>query len=179
MSNDHLSPCVRERYTSATRSSNLRDGPNHHATDILAAMAWSGGFGAILIRLKIGLDHTSYPQAIEQWRAKVTEMADKKHWPTRISPDRVANESMKYWLNNICDGCTGLRYVKHEKSPTLQSEMCPCCDGTGVKPMPFAAEIRRYAIDALTELAEIDRLVGIEASKLMRNTVVVAASQNK
>lgn len=171
---DSTKPCIRERYSAATRSSNLRDSPTHHGTDVLAAMALVGGMGGLLIRLKVGLDHTSYPQALEQWRDRVTQMADRRHWPTSIQPARVANESMKYWLNNICPECTGLKYVKHEKSPTLQSECCPCCDGTGTKPMNFAPEIRKFCLDALAELGEIDRLVGIEASKLLKRTEPVA-----
>lgn len=171
---DSTKLCIRERYTSATRSSNLRDSPMHHGTDVLAAMALVGGMGGLLIRLKVGLDHTSYPQAIEQWREHVTAIADRRHWPTSIQPARVANESMKYWINNICPECTGLGAIKHEKSPTLQAGCCPCCDGTGIKPMNFAPEIRKFCLDALAELGEIDRLVGIEASKLLKRTESIA-----
>ena len=153
---------------SATTSSNLKDDPEHHVTDILAAMALVGGLGGMMLRVKIGLDHTSYPQLIEAWKDRVTKMADLRHWPTSIKPDRVAIETLRYWLSNVCPECTGLKYTKHDKSPTLQSEVCPCCDGAGVMPMQFAGEIRKFAIDALEELSDIDVRVGIRVAKKLK-----------
>jgi hypothetical protein len=161
---------VQERYARATQASNLADDAHHHQLDIIKAVALAGGLGGLLIRVKVGLDATSYPQLVDRWKQHITRMADTKHWPTCVKPEKVAVEVLRYWLNNVCKECTGLKYVKHEKSPALKAEICPCCDGTGITPPKFANEYRRYALDAMSELEEIDLAVGINASKRLRNT---------
>jgi hypothetical protein len=159
---------VQERYARATQASNLADDAHHHQLDIIKAVALAGGLGGLLIRVKIGLDATSYPQLVGQWKLHITRMADTKHWPTCIKPEKVAVEVLRYWLNNVCAECTGVKFVRHEKSPSLKAEICPCCDGTGSQPPKFANEYRRYALDAMAELEEIDLAVGINASMRLK-----------
>lgn len=149
---------IQERYIAATQSGNLKDSAERSSADLLKAFAMVGGMGGMLVRVKIGLDASSYPQLLDSWRDHVRQLADRKHWPTCVKPEKVAAEVLRYWLNNVCPGCTGV----------VTRHICPACDGCGILPPQFAPEYRRFAIDALTELEEIDRITGINATKLLR-----------
>ena len=113
---------IQERYVSAAQSSNLIDDDRHNQTNVLCAAAlcagltelkingesfakigaMAGGLGGLLLRVKVGNDAGSYPQLLDAWVARVTYLADKKHWPTQIRPRKIAIATLEYWLNNIC-----------------------------------------------------------------------------
>lgn len=150
---------IQERYISAAQSSNLKDGAERASADFLKAYAMVGGLGSMLVRVKIGLDASSYPQLLTAWKDHVRQMADRKHWPVCIKPQKVAAEVLHYWMNNVCGQCLGV----------VTRELCPCCDSSGILPPQFAPEYRRFALDALAELEEIDRLTGVNATKLLKD----------
>jgi hypothetical protein len=150
---------IQERYIAATQSGNLQDSAERTAADFLKAYAMVGGLGSMLVRVKSGLDTKSFPQLLDAWQDHVRQMADRKHWPVCVKPSKVAAEVLRYWLDNICRQCTGV----------VTRAICSACDGCGITPPQFAPEYRRYALDALAELEEIDRLTGVSALKLLKN----------
>lgn len=149
---------IQERYIAATQSGNLKDGAERSSADLLKAFALVGGMGGMLVRVKIGLDASSYPQLIDAWRDHVRQIADRKHWPTCVKPEKVSAEVLRYWLNNVCSMCTGV----------ATREICQACDGCGIAPPQFAPEYRRYALDCLAVLEEIDIATGIAAARLLK-----------
>lgn len=150
---------IQERYIAATQSGNLKDGAERSSADLLKAFALVGGMGGMLVRVKIGLDASSYPQLLDAWRDHVRQIADRKHWPVCIPISKVAAEVLRYWLDNVCRQCTGV----------VTRDICSCCDGCGITPPQFAPEYRRYALDVLAELEEIDRCTGVQATRLLKS----------
>lgn len=84
----------------------------------------------LLLRLK------SLPQA----RAAVADQADK--WKI-YKPHSVAGAVVKYWLDQTCPACHGLRWQKNQNAPVLGNRVCQVCRGQGISQAPFGMEGRR------------------------------------
>lgn len=85
-------------------------------------------------------------------------------------PERTAGAIIKYWLDQTCNGCDGLKWKKAPGSPSLSAKMCQACDGTGISPVPHGQEGRRLAnyMDDCVSIARRD------ISKRLQNTRKVA-----
>lgn len=73
-------------------------------------------------------------------------------------PERTAGAVIKYWLDQTCSGCDGLKWKKAPGAPALSSRMCHACDGTGISPVPHGQEGRRLVnyIDNCVSIARRD-----------------------
>lgn len=145
-----------QRYIHATQSSDLTSDAWHHDCDSLAAVAICGvPIGNVLIRVKFGNDVNSYHELLRIWNKEVRKVADLHHWPTSIKPETVALKSLNYWINNICESCDGLGFLKIANTPALSSHECPLCGGDGIKLLVTSPSIQKKVetmVDRLEEL---------------------------
>lgn len=162
---------IAERYSHSVGSSNLKDDEHHTDTAVLAAVALSSPFASLLFRVKYADDKSSYKQLRTEWIERVTDKADRVHWPTRIKPWRVAVEALDYWLDDRCKACGGLGYQKHEHAPMLTDVACHICNGAGTIPFKCAQEIEKYALGLLDDLNQFAFIGGTEAMKKEANAM--------
>lgn len=142
-----------QRYTRAIGASNLRDDEHHHSTEVLAAVALCRDLGAKLFRVKYAGDSTTYPALLEAWREIVKGKAILRAWPADISPKKVARLSLDYWLNDVCEACTGLAYQHVPGVPTVLSDIaCRACYGTGTRPIHVQHRVLTYVQDMVEVL---------------------------
>jgi hypothetical protein len=153
-----------ERYSRAAISGNLRNDELHGATDVLAAMALSGTFGAMLVRVKYCNDVGSYHRLLHQWTWIVSTRALRRNWPEHIPINTVAYMSLRRWLNSVCPACTGLGYIKELGAPVLSDRPCKLCKGTGVTELRCEMRVRDYVLDMVDEL-ETDMLRAVTRAK--------------
>lgn len=156
-----------ERYSRATQSSNLRSDEHHHDTDKLAAVALSSEFGSMLFRVKYANDATSYRRLGDEWRWYVKKRAALAGWPERINDAQVADESLAYWLNDLCPVCNGKGFKKMEFVDVLSDDACNHCEGSGKKSIEANRHIKRYVEEMVTALEGMTIRAGSQAmSKL-------------
>jgi hypothetical protein len=158
-----------ERYARAAISGNLRNDALHVTPDVLAAMALSGRFGAMLVRVKYCNDASCYYRLLHQWTWIVSTKALRRNWPVQIPIDKVAYLSLRRWINSVCPACTGLGYIKELGAPVLSDRACRLCKGTGQVELRCNPAIRDYVLDMVDEL-ETDMLRAvIRAKKKLRS----------
>jgi hypothetical protein len=158
---------LEQRYAKATQSSNLKCDDRHHDTDSLAAVALSGEFGGLLFRVKYSNDATSFNRLQEEWRWHIKKRAAVDGWPEHIKEQKVADDALHYWLNDVCPACTGKGHPTIKYTPVLDEDACTVCEGTGKKPMVFEARAREYILDALVTLERMTiAAAGLAMAKL-------------
>lgn len=158
-----------ERYARATLSGNLRSDELHVTTDVLAAMALSSHFGALLVRVKYCNDAGSYRRLLDKWTWVVSCKAGRRAWPAHIPVDKVAYLSLRRWLNSVCPACTGVGKVKVLGAPVLSEKDCPLCLGTGQTELRCNPAIRDYVLDMVEELEDDLRRSVQRARKKLRS----------
>jgi hypothetical protein len=141
-----------ERYARATLSGNLRNDALHNVTDVLAAMALSGGLSGRLVRVKFANDWSGYKRLLDHWTWIVSEKAVRRTWPDHIPVDTVAHLSLRHWLCSICPACTGLKRIKVLGAPVLAERDCPVCRGTGMVELRCEPRLRDYVLDMVEEV---------------------------
>jgi hypothetical protein len=156
---------VAEKYSRSINSSNLRSDEHHFDTDNLAAVALSSDLGNVLFRVKYGNDATTYNTLLMAWKDKVAKKADLRKWPRHITARKVAEISLSYWLNDVCEVCEGRGYETLPNSPVLSDDVCKCCKGEKKKPLVCEANWRDYILDMLEDLEEMARYSAGEAMK--------------
>lgn len=135
---------IYKRHAKAATSSNLKCDTDHHDTDVLAAVALSSEFGSLLFRVKFANDPTSYSRMREEWRWHVKKHAAVMGWPENIRDDLVADQSLKYWMNNLCRICGGKGKKKMEFVEILSDDPCEFCNGTGKAEIQCNRHIKKY-----------------------------------
>lgn len=64
----------------------------------------------------------------------------------RISdPEIKAAAVVKFWLDQTCHPCAGLRFRPIPNAPALSNKVCPTCSGSGLSQVPYGAEGKRLA----------------------------------
>lgn len=154
---------IAQKYSNAVNSSCLTDDERHHSTDALAAVALSSEFGSLLFRTKYADDKWSIPELIRVWRLKIAQKAEKRGWPQHARV--IADESLNYWLDNICRVCDGKGHPKVITAPTLEACVCQACNGTARRPLSVDPAIRDHVRDALQQLESMEREAGSAALK--------------
>jgi hypothetical protein len=154
---------IAERYTRATRSSNLKCDAYHTDIDSIAAVGMSDkDFGSLLFRVKYAFEPHVYKRLVEEWRYYVTVKAVVHEWPSQINEKIVADEVMAYWLNDRCRPCGGKGHL--ELIPrVLDDEPCPHCRGTGKRELNCNRHIKRYVMDMLDMIERLVIRAGGEA----------------
>lgn len=154
-----------ENYSRSINSSNLKSDEHHFDTDNLAAVALSSDLGNVLFRVKYGNDATTYNTLLMAWKDKVARKAELRQWPKHITARKVAEISLGYWLNDVCEICEGRGYETMLNSPILSDEVCKCCKGEKKKPLVCEPNWRDYILDMLEDLDEMARYSAGEAMK--------------
>jgi hypothetical protein len=164
---------VIERYTRATRSSNLKCDEYHSAIDNIAAVGMSDdAFGALLLRVKYAFDPTSYAKLKEEWRYYVKVKAVVHDWPQDVNERIVADMVLAYWLRDHCRPCGGRKHL--ELAPqVLQDEPCPHCKGSGKRDLIVNRRFKKYAYDMHDAINRLVVRVGGEAEGKLREEDVV------
>jgi DnaJ-class molecular chaperone len=67
----------------------------------------------------------------------------------------VANKSLTYWLNDVCDACAGRGYQQIAATPALSDMACKDCSGSGKKPLFCDTRIRNQLEDMVGTLDEM------------------------
>lgn len=114
---------VRELIGPAVRATDLRPGHGERAIDHIGALASAPEFGAMLLRLRYGLDSRAYTPAKARLLARSTRLrAEHMGIHARLCA-RVLDE----WLVDVCERCHGRTFVQrgHARGP------CRQCSGTG------------------------------------------------
>lgn len=75
-------------------------------------------------------------------------------------PDPVptAGAIIKYWLDQTCNGCDGLKWKRAPGSPALSNRLCTACGGTGFARVPCGQDGRKLAnyMDTCVSIARRD-----------------------
>ncbi|MFA6204403.1 MAG: hypothetical protein WC710_14590 [Gallionella sp.] len=160
---------VAEKYTMSVNSSSLTDDARHHSLDVIAAVALSSDIGSALFRVKYAMDKKSLPELIQLWRGKVAKKAKERGWERHARI--VADESLLYWLDDRCKVCEGRGAPKIIHSPVLEDCVCHACNGTAKRRLIVVPEIGDYVLDALEQLASMEREAGARAVKKLADQV--------
>jgi len=143
---------VIEKYTRSVNSSNLKDDEFHHGTDVLAAVALSSDVGSLFYRVKYANDATSYAALLGKWRDIVTKKAALRTWPSHISAAKVAEISLKHWLNDLCEPCGGRGVEAYRSGKQISDIACKVCGGSAKKGVVCDHRERDYIEDMVSEL---------------------------
>jgi hypothetical protein len=159
-----------KKYSRSINSSNLKSDEHHFSADSLAvaamvAMANGAELANLLFRVKYGLDATSHRALLEGWKVKVAKKAELRQWPKHITAKKVAELSLGYWLNDVCEPCGGKGFEVEPGTPMLSDVPCKCCKGTAKRPLVCEANWRDYVLGMLEELDEMTRSAGGRAMK--------------
>lgn len=157
-----------QRYVKAVGSGNLRSDQHHFDTDVLAAVALSSSFGALLFRVKYFNDTSSYRRLLAEWSWIVSTKAARRSWPEHVAVDQVAQLSLRRWISSVCPACTGRRQETIFNTPSLSARNCRLCDGSGQLPLRCEARIKDYVLDMIEELTAIEYRAGTRAARKLR-----------
>ena len=147
-----------QQYSRATYSSNLRSDKHHSDVDKLAAVALSSELGTFLFRVKYANDATTYPALLLKWQEIVGKKALRRHWPKHITARKVATASLDYWLNDVCQACSGRCFEPLANTQTVLSDVaCRTCQGRGKKPLVCEANWRDFILQLVDELEDLAR----------------------
>jgi len=105
------------------------------------------------------------------WTAEVTKRGRARRWvPENTAWDAeaairlyrtVAENSLAYWLNGLCDPCGG--------TGVSEARACKCCSGSGKAPLVMAAGfVREHTLNMVSELHSIADSHAARASAKMR-----------
>jgi hypothetical protein len=105
------------------------------------------------------------------WTAEVTKRGRARRWvPENTAWDAeaairlyrtVAENSLAYWLNGLCDPCGG--------TGVAEARACKCCAGSGKAPLVMAAGfVREHTLNMVSELHSIADSHAARASGKMR-----------
>jgi len=159
---------IQERYASSTQSSNLLDDAHHHKTDILAAIAISPvELASLLYRVKYVNDATSYRSLLEAWVARLRRVALRAKWPSHVSPEKIAQLSLDYYLNPLCAACKGRGYNTRINEHGGIENSCHPCNSSGKKDIVADSRVRQYVVDAVSSLEDAERVAAFEAHKIL------------
>jgi len=134
-------PCVAERYSTATQSSNLRcetreDAPIG-AVGVMIAAGWSASrIGALLMRLHTKANRNELEQAYEQIAGQAARWGIER-------PEAVAASMLAWWLSHVCGTCRGVRFELIAGTPALSNRHCKSCKGSGETPIPHGSAGKR------------------------------------
>ena len=165
-----------EEYARAAKSSNLRDDEHHHDHEKLAAAALvslaSGSPANLLFRVKYSNDAESYPTLLREWQSMVLLKAVQREWPQHINARSVAEISLLFFLNDLCQICGGHAKLAVEGVPSvLQDDPCPACNGTGKKPLQCDGRVKKAVEDALETLHTMEFAAGAAAMKKLASDI--------
>jgi uncharacterized protein len=123
----------------------------------------------MLFRAKFASNRKQLPSSIliSVWRGLVNKRATKRGW-NRFA-NEVADLSLMYWLDSVCEVCDGKGHPKIITAPTLAACVCPACDGTGQRKLKCRAEVKDYILDAVQQLESMEREAGVRAIKKLSN----------
>ena len=60
-------------------------------------------------------------------------------------PIPTAGAIIKFWLDQTCSACDGLKWKRAAGSPSLSNRMCTACGGTGIANVPRGQDGRKLA----------------------------------
>jgi DnaJ-class molecular chaperone len=169
-----------ERYCFAVNTSDLRDDEYHRATEALvaAAMADMTGSGAVLgsllcrVKFTDGTIHKLFESGtanlaslLRIWTAVVTEKGRSRGWVKANTEwdmraaiglyQRVAAQSLAFWLDGRCEVCEGAKVNQHRRN-------CECCAGSGQAKI----EGLRYEVELVKDM--VSELEGLFISHSSR-----------
>jgi len=148
------------RYAKATNSSNLKDDELNHQTDILAAVALTTRLGSSLFRVKYSGQRADL---LDDWRAIVLKRSLKQGWAEKAQ--EVADMSLFYWLDDVCETCHGREHPKIPNAPILEIIVCPTCQGSGKKVLICDDKIKDYIRDSIESLDSMCREAAYKANR--------------
>lgn len=174
-----------KRYVKSVNSSDLRDDLHHHATDALIASAHADltgddlVVGSLLIRVKYGDGArkvfegcpANMAALLRAWTDAVIKkgrsrgwMKPKTEWDVQAAfklYERVAQMSLAYWLDGLCEPCQGAGVNQDRRT-------CTCCAGTGraeIEAGRFESDLVR---DMVSELEGVYIAHSARAKSLLR-----------
>ena len=176
-----------EKYTRSVNSSDLRDDEFHRSTDALAASALADVtgsqnlFGSLLVRVKYanGTIHKTFESGtgnlaslLRIWTREVVKKGQERRWvPTNTAwdaqaafalYDRVATQSLAFWLDSRCQPCNGAGTMAETR------RTCTCCAGSG-RAQIDAGRLESDLIKSMvSELEGLYQAHGGRAARLLR-----------
>lgn len=154
-----------QQYTKAVATADLLDDEMHHNTDVLAAVALSSNLGSTLFRAKFMGDQRSVKEMLSLWRGIIRKKAKGRSWEEYC--EEVADISLWFWMDDLCQTCKGRGHPIVISTPTLAASTCPDCNGTGRKTLECDAQIKEVVKDAIQQLEKISQESRFNASKLL------------
>lgn len=137
----------RERYGTAVSAGRLRQRQERlSSADTVAAAAIAGRhhpLGLALWRVRYGNDRGAYPQAQELLRAKVMNVAHRRHWLERPKGLRLlAHQVLEWTVFGVCPHCAGRGLAPVDGVPSvLSDDPCDVCHGDGSTPIERAVPV--------------------------------------
>ena len=128
---------ILDMVASAEMSSDLSHKEHQCAIDIVGA---------------VGMAAIQNPEHLAIWRVKyLNDIADIPAakrifilWARRAmmrrgviqaGASRLGVQTLMQWLDDVCQGCNGLKFAVTEGTPTLSTKQCTKCQGTGKNPI--------------------------------------------
>lgn len=148
---------VEERYETACNASSMKvEAEKGGAGDVMIAAGWSPvGVGGALMRL-----HSEFSRParnggktdaillltrLKSLPAAVAAMGSVASCWGMEDGFRKALAVVVWWLDHVCQKCSGRKMQMIPGTPSLSARSCPTCKGSGEALLPHGAEGRRLA----------------------------------
>lgn len=130
---------INDRISTAVNSSNLKHRDERIVdVDVVGALAYAGGLGSLLHRIKDGGQLYTAKEAVVFIANRIKGIAYKRRWKiNKAQTILMAELVLDEWVNDRCNSCNGvgkhlLKWYEHDIEKT-RDEVCSCCGGTGQK----------------------------------------------
>lgn len=122
-----------ERLALAQVSSHLSPRETVCDIDRITALGFAPKLGSLLIRLKGANDAASYTEAKELIAQRLYTTGQRKGWGHIERMRRVADESLRFYIFDMCKTCEGRGQLAHSYNGPADEDagaICPTCSGT-------------------------------------------------
>lgn len=165
-------PSAFERLSTAVHTSDLTVDPEHRTdADYVIALGIASSRHAKaashLMRLHLDGTNTSLKAAYNSVLALTKRLNGKRNWRLNgRSLHTVALQSLSHHVSPTCPHCQGRKFEVLEGSPTLSTEACKHCHGTGRR--PIQKKHRDQIQQLIAVLESIDEITERAVARLVR-----------
>lgn len=165
-------PSAFERLSTAVHTSDLTVDPDHRSdADYIIALGVAGArhsaVAAPLMHLHLSGSHSNLRAAYNSVLALTKRLNAKKNWRLNgRALHTVALHSLSHHVAPICPHCQGRKFEVLEGSPTLSTEACKHCHGTGRR--PIQKKHRDQIQQLIAVLESIDEITERAVARLVR-----------
>lgn len=95
-----------------------------------------------VFRVKYANDHKEFDTALAGVYGLARAMDARQRWRYRRRRLMwMSKRVLRYWLMDVCQICTGVRYIPAAGTGRLSDVPCPACHAEGKRPMPWVKRL--------------------------------------